>query len=73
MPLNTMGNRNHHKTIRSTHGKFYKDLVPWLDKQRFSDKLFHDSRNNAPPRSMYRNNLMEALVNEHKKIELVPG
>jgi len=38
-PLNTMLNPNHHKTIRSTHGKYFKNLTPWKDAEKFRSKL----------------------------------
>lgn len=68
-----MMNPNHHKTGRSTHGKFFKSLVPWKETDDFKERFFHDYRTGCPPKSMFTNNSMENIVNEHKKIEEISG
>ena len=72
-PLGQMLNHNHHKTIRSTHGKWFKSLVPWKDTEIFKDKFYYDPRTQAPPKGMYKNNLMDGLAGNHKNIESVPN
>lgn len=67
-----MTNPNHHKTTRSSHGMFFKELAPWKDKQGFSDALLYDERTQAVPKSMYRNKVMDTFIKDHVTLNQVP-
>ena len=67
-----MLNGNHHKTIRSTHGKYFKSLVPWKDQEMFNQALFFDERIGGPPNRVY-NQKMKILANDFNKYEGDPN
>lgn len=64
-----MNNHTHHSITKSTHGKFFKSLVPWRNKEAFDNKFYYDKRTQAPPKSMLQNNLMNSISKDQEKIK----
>ena len=61
--------KTHHSKQPSTHGKFFETLTPWRHKEKFDNKFFYDKRTQAVPKSMFQNELMEAIAKDQDGIE----